>query len=45
MKSYGRISTEFGTKCDKFQLKRTSFQLENDQKVSHINEPSFQSLQ
>ena len=41
LKSYGRIPTEFGTKRDKFQLKQTSIQLENDQRVLHRNEPSF----
>jgi len=35
LKSYERIPTEFGTKREKFQLKRTSIQLENDQTVSH----------
>jgi len=29
----GRFLKEFGTKHDKFQLNRTSIQLENDQKV------------
>jgi len=43
LKSYERIPTKFGTKRDKFQLKRMSIQLENDQTVSHRNEPSFQS--
>jgi len=33
VKSYGRTTTEFGTKREKFQLKRTSIQLENDKKV------------
>jgi len=45
LKSYGRIPTEFGRKREKFQLKQTSIQLENDQTVSHRNEPSYTSWQ
>jgi len=41
----GRIPIEFGTKRYKFQLKRMSIQLENDQTISHKNGHSFQSWQ
>ena len=37
------IPTEFGMKHDKFQLKQTSIQFENDQTVLQRNERSFQS--
>ena len=39
------MPTEFETKRDKFQFKRSGIQLENDQTFSQGIEPSFQSWQ
>jgi len=45
LKFHARISTEFGTKRDKFQVKRMSIHRRKNQTVSHTNEPSFQPWQ
>jgi len=37
-----RISNEFGTKRDRFQVKRMSIHPEKNQTLSYTNEPSFQ---
>jgi len=45
LKFHVRISTEFGTKRDKFQVKRMSIHPRKNQTVSHTNEPFFQPWQ
>ena len=45
LKFHVRISFKFGTKRNKFQVKRMSIRPRKNQTVSHINEPSFHSWQ
>ena len=41
LKFHLRILTEFGTKRDKFEVKRISIHVGKNQTLSHTNEPSF----
>jgi len=45
LKFHVRIYTEFGTKHDKFQVKRMSIHPRKKSNSSHTNEPSFQPWQ
>jgi len=45
LKFYVRVSIEFGTKHDKFQVKQMTIRRQKNETVSHTNEPSFQPWQ